>query len=403
MDFFLIIKYMIVNFIICYVLFITYFKLRFPFWSKQPIFYYHDLKNLFFPQGVIEASLPNFTNKIDKSIDFKKAEALTNEEITSLTTLLNNNFMTEPHEKYIPSSDFIMDHLLCKNIASNVSLYYEKVYGDLIGLMTSSSKKLYKKELELDIGYIDNLCVDKKHRGKNVAGKLIQTHYVRERYLQKLDVFFFKHEGSSRPFVPLTIYNCYFYNLNEFPKIQITQRKLNIILIGENTLSLLYDLYTFLKNNIKKSNNHFKYMILDEYEHVSYLIKKQHIFVFVLMDEKRPQSFYFFRNNHTTYNGEQSAECFASIKINKLENNSSYSHTSIEQNIENDKFKLGFYLAIDYLKTIDKYKILLLEAIADTPNLIKNIDIQPYTHSKYYYYLYNYAAKPVLSNDIVII
>jgi hypothetical protein len=399
----LIIKYMIVNFIIFYVLFVTYFKLRYPFWSKQPIFYYHDIKNLFFPQGIIETSLPNFTNKVDKSIDFKKAETLTDKEITNLTTLLNNHFMTEPHEKYIPSSDFIMDHLLCKNIASNVSLYYEKVYGDLIGLMTCSSKKLYKKELQLDIGYIDNLCVDKKHRGKNVAGKLIQNHYVRERYLQKTDVFFFKHEGSSRPFVPLTIYNCYFYDLNEFPKIQITQHKLNIVLIGENTLSLLYDFYMILKNDVKKSNNRLKCLILDEFEHVSYLIKKQHIFVFVLMDENELQSFYFFRNNHTTYNGKLSVECFACIKVNELRNTISNTSTSVEQNIENSKFKLGFYLAIDYLKTIDKYEVLLLETIADTPTLIKNIDIQPYAHSKYYYYLYNYADKPVSSKNIVII
>lgn len=409
MDLFLIIKYMIMYFILLYVLFIIYFKLRYPFWSKQPIFYYHDVKNLFFPQGMIETSLPNCVNKVNNSIDFKNAETLSEKEIANLTLLLNNHFMTEPHEKYIPSSDFIMDHLICKNIPSNVSLYYEKVYGDLIGLMTCASKTMYAKDTQLNIGYIDNLCVNKKHRGKNIAGKLIENHYVRERYLKKLDVFFFKHEGTSRPFVPLTIYNCYFYDLNQFPKIHLTQRKLNTVLIGESTLSILYDLYNYLTTNLKKSNSKFTCLIMDEYKHMSYLIKKQHIFVFALMEEQTAKAYYFFRNNHTTYDGELSVECFACIKVNTTlkdnnnSNNNNNSNDNSNDNIENDKFKLGFYLAIDHLKTIDKYKVLLLESIADTSTLIKNIDIQPYTYSKYYYYLYNYAMKPVSSKNIVII
>jgi hypothetical protein len=218
--------------------------------------------------------------------------------------------------------------------------------------------------------------------------------------LKKLDVFFFKHEGTSRPFVPLTIYNCYFYDLNLFPKIHLTQRKLNTVLIGESTLSIFYDLYNYLTTNLKKSKNRFTCLIMDEYKHMAYLMKKQHIFVFALMEEQTAKAYYFFRNNHTTYDGELSIECFACIKVNATlkDNNNSNNH-----NIENDKFKLGFYLAIDHLKTIDKYKVLLLESIADTSTLIKNIDIQPYTYSKYYYYLYNYAMKPVSSKNIVII
>lgn len=126
------------------------------------------------------------------------------------------------------------------------------------------------------------------------------------------------------------------------------------------------------------------------------------------MEEQTAKAYYFFRNNHTTYDGELSIECFACIKVNATlkDNNNSNSNSNNNRsnhNIENDKFKLGFYLAIDHLKTIDKYKVLLLESIADTSTLIKNIDIQPYTYSKYYYYLYNYAMKPVSSKNIVII
>ena len=120
------------------------------------------------------------------------------------------------------------------------------------------------------------------------------------------------------------------------------------------------------------------------------------------MEEQTAKAYYFFRNNHTTYDGDLSVECFACIKVNTTHKDNN-SNDNYNNDIENDKFKLGFYLAIDHLKTIDKYKVLLLESIADTSTLIKNIDIQPYTYSKYYYYLYNYAMKPVSSKNIVII
>ena len=383
------VKYMFLTITIFYILFIIYFKLRYPFWSKQPIFYYHDVKNLIYPRGIIETSLPKCSNKINKSIVFKSASTLSNLEISEIKSLLTNNYMTDSFEKYTPTNNDIIDHLISRTMQSNVSLYYDKMKGDLIGTMTSAYKQMIIPDVYLDVGYVDYLCVDKNHRGKNIAGQIIQNHYIRERYQQKTSVYLFKHEGHSRPYVPLTIYNTYFYKLDLFKKIIVTQQHLNISFITKNNTSLLYDLQTQLQSDIETSSSNFKCVIMDEFQHLTYLIEKKHLFIFALIEDSTPQAFYFFKNNYTTYNDEKSIECFACIKYNKQ--------------LETNKLVLGFYLAIDYLKTIDKYKILIMENIADSHNIIKQLDIQPYHYSKYYYYLYNYAMRPISSRKIVII
>jgi GNAT superfamily N-acetyltransferase len=392
MNKFMMLKYMTLGVVVFYVLFIIYFKLSYPFWSKQPIFYYHDVRNLLYPKGIIETSLPNMSRKINKSIDYKNARTLTSQEIANLEQFLENNYMTEHYERYTPTNNDVMDHLLCRNMPSNVSLYYDNMYGELIGSMTSAYKTFIKPNVELQVGYVDNLCVDKNHRGKNIAGQLIENHYVRERYQHKTAVYMFKHEGISRPFVPLTIYNTYFYKLDLFHKIITTQNYLSCIQVTSNTSYLLYDLQTKLKKSMEKNTKNnllFQCVIMDGLEHLMYLIKKQHLHIFCLVEDKTPLAFYFFKNIYTTYNGDKSIECFSCIKFNpKLETN---------------KFLLGFYLAIDAIKAIDKYKILLLENISDTHYLIQNIKQSPYHSSKYYYYMYNYAMKPVSAKHIVIL
>jgi len=389
----MILKYMTLGLTVFYILFVIYFKLAHPFWSRQPIFYYHDIRNLIFPKGVIETSLPLVSGKLVSSISYKDVQTLTKQEISNLINLITNNYMTESYEKYIPTNNDIIDNLFCRNMPSNVSLYYDKLYGDLIGSMTSAYKDFIKQGVNFKVGYVDNLCVDKKHRGKNIAGQLIQNHYIRERYNHKTAVYMFKHEGISRPFVPLTIYNTYFYNIESFDKIIITQNNLTSILITDNTCNLLYDLQTILKKHMSPykdtSLSKFQCIIMDDFEHLIYLIKKKHIYLFCLIEDGVPLAFYFFRDIYTSYNGDNSIECFSSIKL--------------KSQLDDSRFLLGFYLAIDRLKTFDKYKILLLENISDTHYLLKNIKQTPYHTTKYYYYMYNYAMRPVSAKDIVIL
>ena len=121
----MILKYITLGIVLFYVFFIIYFKLRYPFWSKQPIFYYHDIKNLIYPKGIIELSLPNISNKLSKTINYKNVTDITSDEKETLIKHLTEHYMPESYEKYTPTNNDVMDHLLCRKMPSNISLYYD--------------------------------------------------------------------------------------------------------------------------------------------------------------------------------------------------------------------------------------------------------------------------------------
>ena len=68
------IKYMIITLIVTYVVFYLFFKLKDPFWARQPVFHFHNLWYWLFPPGIIQHSLPIIGKYYDPTILFKKFE-----------------------------------------------------------------------------------------------------------------------------------------------------------------------------------------------------------------------------------------------------------------------------------------------------------------------------------------
>ena len=52
------------------VIFVIIYKLKFPFWSKQPVFHYHNLKYWVFPPGIINHDKPKKNKFYDNKIYF---------------------------------------------------------------------------------------------------------------------------------------------------------------------------------------------------------------------------------------------------------------------------------------------------------------------------------------------
>ena len=57
------IKYIIIILILICYSFIIYFKITHRFWSRQPVFHFHNLLYWLKPPGIISTSLPSFTSK----------------------------------------------------------------------------------------------------------------------------------------------------------------------------------------------------------------------------------------------------------------------------------------------------------------------------------------------------
>ena len=60
----------IILFIIIILLLIAVYKLKFPFWSKQPVFHYHNLYYWMFPPGIIQHNKPTINKFYDQKIFF---------------------------------------------------------------------------------------------------------------------------------------------------------------------------------------------------------------------------------------------------------------------------------------------------------------------------------------------
>ena len=57
-------KYIILSIVLLYLLFVMYCKVRFRFWSIQPVFHIHNLYYWIFPCGIIDSKLPPITKFI---------------------------------------------------------------------------------------------------------------------------------------------------------------------------------------------------------------------------------------------------------------------------------------------------------------------------------------------------
>ena len=66
------IKYIIYSIIVLFILIFLYVKMKFKFWSKQPVFHVYKLNYWLFPPGIINTKLPEKTVYFNPSIKIKK-------------------------------------------------------------------------------------------------------------------------------------------------------------------------------------------------------------------------------------------------------------------------------------------------------------------------------------------
>ena len=101
----------------------------------------------------------------------------------------------------------------------------------------------------INVGYVDFLCVHKKHRKKGIAQKIIYTHAVQASQNMENPIFLFKREGKLNFIVPLLpiihmhslkIINSLIFKINLFPLSLMVQilDYFSIILKKKNKLVL---------------------------------------------------------------------------------------------------------------------------------------------------------------------
>jgi len=373
--------YYILAIICIIVLLIAFFKLKYPFWSKQPVFHFHNIGYWLMPPGIIQHGMPEKNKYYDETIFFFEFFQVPTQKKALCEFFIKNNYMPHKHELYKPPKHGVIDYLKHHNDKSYMS-FIEK-NNKIIATMTTRSLTCKIDNKLFPLYYVDFLCVHKKHRKQGIAPKLIYTHYVKHRETHKNCIFLFKREGARNAIVPLTNYYNYMFDIEKWPnKVMFDQPEINSILIGSENFDLFIDVF----KRLDKSK--FKCIIFPHLNHILHLVKKKLIFIGVTMIYKDPFDFFIFRNSHTYYDGKRGLECIGSFNETK-----------------EAIFSLSFLSVLSVIcKEID-CKRLFLENISNNNIIIKNI-LNRYSYQERIstsYYFYNFALRPFKSTDVMII
>ena len=386
------ILYLVIAIISIIVLFFGYVRVKYKFWSKQPVFHYYDIYYWFNDIGVINTDLPLKTKYYNSNILTKRMDDVSTPQLEEIIRLIQSNYILNKENranKFLPTTDTFIPYFTGHNspcfctTMSDVVLYQtaktDKIVevGAIIGLITSRPLhiEIVKPNIVFDAYYVDYLCVDKTHRQQGVAPQLIQTHEYNQRHTTPtIKVNIFKREDELIGIVPICAYDTYGFQTNNWTVIGTTPIMLKC---DKQNLQHLLD---FIKTN----KHTFEIIITPELSNLLELVATGNIIIYMMMVNATIQSAYFFRKS-CTYVSEtmEVLSCFASIS-----------------NTSNSEFIKGFKTVICLLK----YAFISIERISHSgiiiDNLIKKTTAQI---SKTAYFFYNFVYHTFNSNKVLII
>jgi len=244
---------------------------------------------------------------------------------------------------------------------------------------------------EMDVYYIDYLCVDKMYRKKNIAPQMIQTHEYNQSHLnRKICVSLFKREEELTGIIPLTVYKTYCFNMRKWARPDSLSA--NIKLLHGDKQNIYY-LYNFINELTKKGK--WDLTILPAMSNLIELITTKNLFITMLVVEGEIVSAYIFKKTCTFLEKDKEIiSCIASL--NNL------------NSLSNEDFILGFKVSLCSIlekNKKNKFSYLVVEDTSDNNHIIQNISIKthPLAVSPTAYFFYNFAHNPFKSNKILMI
>jgi len=357
------------------------YKVKYPFWSRQPVFHLHNLKYWILPPGIIQRDKPKKDKYYDNDIFFDSYFSTPTKKKALFVSFIQDNFLPHKNEKYNPPKNAVLNYF--KAHKSYLSMIYDKNVRKLIGTMSTRPLNCYLENKKLPLYYVDFLCVHQNYRKRGIAPKLIYSHYVNSRNKNKNAVFLFKREGAVTLIVPLTAYKNYMFDIFYWDKlVKFDQPNIRTVLINKQCFHQF--LYVYKRLMLSK----FKCLVVPNLSNLELLVKDRQIFITVTLIDNEPYDCFIFRNTHTTYNGKSSVECIGSFKE---------TDTSV--------FVLGFMCSVSLIYENTKFTRLFIENISNNNIIIKNIlkRYQSVLKTDASYYFYNFGYRPLESKDVFII
>jgi hypothetical protein len=388
------------------IIFQIYIRVKYRFWSTQPVFHVYDLKYYLFPSGIISPELPDKTKFYNPSIKFSTISSLSLYESDIFCNFIRNHYLQTDIISYSPLKENIAPYFEGHNNKSYISIKYENemLINSTTNVVTNREKivscmtsrplfcEIFPKSSSpppmFEINYVDYLCVDNSYRGKGLASETIYTHeYNTQRQHNKVPVSLFKREDTIMGIVPLCTYDSIGFDMRKWTKLPDLQENIGkIVLCDASNYYLINDFISEIKTQ-------FDIYISSFYGNIIELMKTQNIYIYMFIDTSgKLQSVYFFRNSCTWYdnNSAKSLNLFASIK-NKT---------------NNELFAHGCKIAITKIVDTHKdYVYFLAENISNNDIIIDNLKQKSpvVIQSPTSYFFYNFACNSFNSNKVLLI
>lgn len=211
-----------------------YTRLRYPFWSRQPVYHSWDVKYWIGSGTVIKLNLPIVNRYVNlETVETRKANTLSEIQKNQVLELVRSNYLRTDLINYKPTKTDFFAYLMSDQ--SYVSTWSD---DKLKGVLTCRSlEAALPSHGVCKIGYVDNLTVMKGFRKKGIAPELIQTYlYHNANSKGSYDVHIFKREGQHNiPIVPLVEYETWYYY-----SYQLSKPSKNISQCGVNELASIH-------------------------------------------------------------------------------------------------------------------------------------------------------------------
>lgn len=389
-----------------------YLRIKFQFWSLQPVFHYYDLYYWMVNVGVIRHELPEknkFVNlKRIKTIDYANAHANANgqePQLAEFVSLLQSHYFRNGDNAYKPKSTNVHPYFVGHNAKTFLSYYVApEVFIDsktnktmevdvMIGAITSRPLHVILKRVNaFDVYYVDYLCVKKGKRGQQIAPQLIQTHEYNQSYQnRKISVSLFKREEELTGIIPVTVYTTYCFPLHKIRRAQPLDSKSPLVLLTGDKENVYY-----LFNAIKDASERFVLTVFPEITNVMELMATQNLMIKMFLQNGEIQCAYFFKKTCTFIKGnDEIVSLIASINVG----------------LSDDEFLDCFYEALVSVVSNKEsnesslYRYLCIEDISDNYELIQDVKktAHPIAVSPTAYYWYNFAYNTLPSSSCVIL
>ena len=365
--------------LVIYLVFRAYIKIKYPFWSTQPV---NHSYNLFPTKGRIINELPPL-NKYVNLVDIKTLNLDTIDDTTK-TRICN----------FIPYANktSIIPYLEGSNYSSYISIYKKpKMLFDIkknniqepamyideyISVITARILHITLKGIKtFPLYYVDNLCANKKDEiDIDNECEMIATHlYNVSRFQRKVVTFLFNSASvSSGSSVPLTTFVTLEYDISQFHFIPFPIGSVALIEITKKNISLF--------THYIHQYNPFNCVILPELSNIQHLIKTDNLFIYGIIQNRELIAVYIFKKQHTAF------VCVASSYIYGLMTNIFVSTV----------FVIGFHQALQQIhkrdKTINK---IMINNISHNSCIIENerrMNIRNTCEYSSAFFLYNYGC-----------